>query len=88
MLVAKDSVVRARVEPALKKNAERVLAQLGLSTSQAITLFLRQIELRKGLPFPVEIPNADTSKTFHDTDNGRNLKRFDRADELFEDLEI
>lgn len=86
--MAKDSVVRARVEPALKKNAERVLAQLGLSTSQAITLFLRQIELRKGLPFAVEIPNTDTSKTFRDTDEGRNLQRFEGADQIFEDLDI
>ncbi|MBA3564361.1 MAG: type II toxin-antitoxin system RelB/DinJ family antitoxin [Gammaproteobacteria bacterium] len=86
--MAKETVVRARVEPALKENAERVLKQLGLSTSQAITLFLKQVELRKGLPFPVEIPCSETSKTFRDTAKDRKLKRFERADELIEDLGI
>jgi DNA-damage-inducible protein J len=50
--MAKQTVVRARVEPELKANVERVLDQLGLSTSQAITLFLKQIELRQGAAFP------------------------------------
>jgi addiction module antitoxin, RelB/DinJ family len=86
--MAKQTVVRARVEPELKANVERVLDQLGLSTSQAITLFLKQIELRQGLPFPVELPNRETLKTFRDTDKGKNLKRFNNADELFDDLGI
>ena len=86
--MVKQTVVRARVEPELKANVERVLDQLGLSTSQAITLFLKQIELRQGLPFPVELPNRETLKTFRDTDKGKNLKRFNNADELFDDLGI
>ena len=86
--MAKETVVRARVEPKLKKGAERVLSALGLSTSQAITLFLRQVELRQGLPFAVEIPNAETLKTLADTDKGRNLKRRKNAKDLFEDLSI
>jgi DNA-damage-inducible protein J len=72
----------------LKTNVERVLDQLGLSTSQAITLFLKQIELRQGLPFPVELPNRKKLKTFRDTDKGKNLKRFNNADELFDDIGI
>lgn len=86
--MVKETVVRARVESALKESAERVLNQLGLSTSQAITLFLRQVELRQGLPFPVELPNAETLNTFHDTDKGENLTRFENTDELFKDLGI
>ena len=84
--MAKESLVRARVAAELKEKAEKVLAQLGLSTSQAITLFLKQVELRRGLPFQVELPNEQTLQTFRDSDNGRNLKRFKRADDLFKDL--
>lgn len=84
----KESVVRARVEPELKEHAERVLSRLGLNTSQAITLFLKQVELQQGLPFSVALPNRETEKTFRDTDAGKNLKHFDNADELFEDLDI
>lgn len=51
-----DSVVRARVDLGLKTDAEAVFEQLGLTTTEAIRLFLSQVRLRKGLPFPVSIP--------------------------------
>ena len=51
-----DTVVRARVDPALKTDAEAVFEQLGLTTTDAIRLFLSQVRLRKGLPFPVSVP--------------------------------
>jgi DNA-damage-inducible protein J len=86
--MAKETVVRARIEPELKQNAERVLSRLGLNTSQAITLFLKQVELRQGLPFVVELPNRETLKTFHETDQGKNLKHFKNTDEFFKDLGI
>lgn len=86
--MTKETMVRARVEPRLKKGAERILNKLGLSTSQAITLFLKQVELRRGLPFPVELPNEHTVTTFSDTDKGKNLKRFKNAETLFKDLGI
>lgn len=84
--MSKETVVRARVEPELKREAEHVFGRLGLNTSQAITLFLRQVELRQGLPFAVELPNRETLKTFRETDAGDNLERFEHADELFDDL--
>ncbi|CAA6827180.1 MAG: Unknown protein [uncultured Thiotrichaceae bacterium] len=45
-----------RVEPELKGNAERILNQLGMNTTQAINIFLKQVELHKGLPFDVQLP--------------------------------
>ena len=55
----KDEVVRARINPELKRNVEVLLSKLGLTTTQAITLFFQQMELRNGLPFPVELPRGD-----------------------------
>lgn len=52
-----DTVVRARVDPGLKTDAEAVFDQLGLTTTDAIRLFLSQVRLRRGLPFPVSIPD-------------------------------
>ncbi len=52
-----DIVVRARVDPGLKTDAEAVFEKLGLTTSDAIRLFLSQVRLRKGLPFPVTVPD-------------------------------
>lgn len=69
--MGKTSTIRARIEPDLKNKAEKIFKQLGLTTTQAITLFYKQIELKKGLPFDVAIPNKNTCKTFSDTDAGR-----------------
>ncbi len=56
----KDAVVRARVESRLKRDAEAVFARLGINTTEAIRMFLSQVRLRKGLPFPVSLPaNSD-----------------------------
>ena len=55
----KEAVVRARVDPSLKRDAEEVFAALGLNTTEAIRIFLSQVRLRKGLPFPVEMPDND-----------------------------
>jgi DNA-damage-inducible protein J len=52
----KDAVVRARVEPRLKEDAETVFEALGISTTEAIRMFLTQVRMRRGLPFVVEIP--------------------------------
>lgn len=86
--MTKTATVRARVEPRLKDEAERVFRELGLSTTQAITIFYRQVELRKGLPFDVAIPNEITHRTFEDTDAGRNFIICDNADDMFEKLGI
>ena len=52
----KTETVRARVTPELKHSAESVFNTIGLSPSQAIVLFYKQVELRNGLPFEVKIP--------------------------------
>jgi DNA-damage-inducible protein J len=55
----KTETVRARIDPELKRESESVLAGLGLSTTEAIRLFLYQVKLRKGLPFTLTLPDAD-----------------------------
>jgi addiction module RelB/DinJ family antitoxin len=48
-----DSYIRARVDTKLKRDTERILDRLGLSTTEAIRLFLVQVRLQEGLPFHV-----------------------------------
>ena len=55
--MAKSETVYTRVEPELKANAERILARLGLTPSDAINVFLNQVVLHKGLPFAVKVPD-------------------------------
>ena len=60
--MAKTEMIRARVEPELKSQAEEVFSDLGLSPTAAITLFYRQVTLHHGLPFAVKVPNARPSQ--------------------------
>ena len=59
-IAMKSDYIRARIEPGLKEETEAVLDEIGLSMSDAVTLFCRQMVLRRGLPFDVRIPNAET----------------------------
>ena len=86
--MSKTSTVRARMEPQLKEKAERVFSRLGLTSTQAITLFYKQVEIRNGLPFDLVIPNETTLKTFDDTDAGKNLVVCKDADDMFRKLGI
>ena len=86
--MSKTSTIRARIEPDLKGKAEHIFKQLGLTTTQAITLFYKQVELKKGLPFDVAIPNATTLKTFSDTDADQGIVICKDAKDMFKKLGI
>ena len=81
-------MVRARIEPELKSHAEEVFHTLGLSVTQAITMFYKQVELNNGFPFQVTIPNNETLKTFKATDAGKDLTICTDADDMFNSLGI
>ena len=55
--MARTSNVFTRVEPDIKKQAEAVLDQLGISMSSAVEMFLRQIILQRGIPFEMKLPS-------------------------------
>ncbi|MBX3178747.1 MAG: type II toxin-antitoxin system RelB/DinJ family antitoxin [Candidatus Hydrogenedentes bacterium] len=86
--MSRSAVVRARMEPDLKENAEAILQRLGLNATQAITLFYRQVELRNGLPFDIAIPSETTKRTFDATDGGRDLVLCEDVEDLFGKLGI
>jgi DNA-damage-inducible protein J len=87
-MMSKTAMIRARVDPILKEEVEMILEAIGLSTTQAITLFYQQVRLSRGLPFDLRVPNTITLQTFTDTDAGENLVRCQNADDLFERLGI
>ena len=57
-MAAKSANLYARIEPDVKEQAEGILATLGISASNAINMFYKQIILQRGLPFEVKIPSA------------------------------
>ena len=84
--MAKTAMITTRVDPDLKADAEKVLSKLGISTTEAINLFLSQVRLRRGLPFDVKIPNKTTLKAMKDAEEGRNLNSYDSLDKFFEKM--
>lgn len=82
----KTDYIRCRVEPELRNTVDNILSELGLNTTQAITLFYKQIALRHGLPFAVEIPNKTTLKTMQKTDAGLELTVCKDVKDMFEKL--
>ena len=86
--MAKTATISARIDPELKGNVEYILGELGLTTAQAITLFFKQVEMYKGLPFAVRLYNAETLSALEESENYQSLKPFDDLDELFSELEL
>jgi DNA-damage-inducible protein J len=84
--MSKQAFIRARIESDLKKKVELILSSLGLNATEVITLLYKQIDLNKGLPFEIKIPNAETKKTMDDINKGKNLKKFKNKEEMFKDL--
>ena len=80
--MAKTETIRARVEPELKHQAEALLRELGLSATEAITLFYRQVTMHRGLPFEVKIPNAETTAALHQAESGVGLSEYTTLEEL------
>ncbi len=84
----KTAVISARIDPELKQGAEEVFHELGLTTTQAITLFYKQVELERGLPFAVRVPNDETVAALEQARTRDGLENFNTLDDLFDDLGI
>lgn len=82
----KEAVVKARIEPSLKRETEMILGKLGISTTEAIRMFLTQVRFHKGLPFEVRLPNAETQAAIDELESGKG-ERFSSVEALFDDLD-
>jgi DNA-damage-inducible protein J len=70
----KNAVVNARMELELKSEVESIFKQLGMNTTQAITMFFEQIRLHRAIPFQIKLPNEETIEAMEDTLAGRNME--------------
>jgi len=76
----KDALINVRIESDLKQDVEQILKQLGLSATQAITMYYQQIRLNKGLPFEVKLPNEETQKVIEESRKGINVDDFSQKE--------
>jgi addiction module RelB/DinJ family antitoxin len=52
----KSATISAEIDADLKRESERILADIGLSTDDAIRVFLSEVIQRRGLPFSITAP--------------------------------
>jgi addiction module RelB/DinJ family antitoxin len=57
----KTTTLNLRVNPDVKRRAEEVLTQIGIPMSTAIDIYLKQIAMNGGIPFPVTLPKVPSS---------------------------
>jgi DNA-damage-inducible protein J len=85
-MATKTATVRARIEPGVKEEAERILGELGLSPTQALVAFYRAIIRQRGLPFALRDPNATTRAAMLEARAGR-VTRHGDVDAMFAALD-
>jgi len=88
--MAKTDTLHMRIAPEIKGEADAILGRLGITTADAVNIFLNQVILYGGLPFNVRlpVPNEITSRAIHEAKNDIDLRRFGSADEMFKELGI
>ena len=90
--MAKTSSIHIRVEPKVKQEVEAILSNLGMTSTEAINIYLRQIILTSGIPFEIKIPQfsdemLEAMKEAEEMEkHPENYKSFESVDELMEDL--
>ncbi len=78
-------MVHVRLDQKVKARAEKALAAMGLSISDAVRVLLTRVAAEKALPFEVKVPNAVTRTAIEEARRG-GLRSFDSVDDLMADL--
>ncbi|HSL88066.1 MAG TPA: type II toxin-antitoxin system RelB/DinJ family antitoxin [Ignavibacteriaceae bacterium] len=82
-----EANIQTRIDGRIKNKAGKILANLGLNHSQAINIFYRQIILRNGIPFSLELPNKTTLDAVAELESKKSIKSYKNSKELFEELD-
>ena len=51
--MAKTAIIQAQIDPEIKNKAQNVFKKLNISMSEAISMFLTQVTLNRGIPFEI-----------------------------------
>jgi DNA-damage-inducible protein J len=83
------AMVHVRINEQIKTQAAETLAEMGLSISDAVRVFLTRVVAEKQMPFTLKVPNAETRAAMAEADEivRTHRARFETATELLDDLE-
>ena len=84
-LMATTTMVHVRLDEKVKAKAEKALAAMGLSISDAVRVLLTRVAAEKALPFEVKVPNATTRAAIEEARRGK-LRAHGSVDDLMADL--
>ena len=82
----KSATIQTRIDPRVKNKAQKILNKLNISMSEAISIFLTQVSLTKGIPFEIKLPNEVTEETLSKSENGEELHEVSDINQLFKEL--
>lgn len=88
-----NTVIQARVDAESKKQAEKILKQLGITLNDAVRMLVNQIIHSRALPFQPKLPTEEEfiAQAIADSENdikaGRVYGPFNSVDDLIADLE-
>lgn len=91
--MSKSDTLNIRIEPNLKQQAEETLNYLGLTMSEAVTLFFKQVVINDGIPFEIKKPkyNRKTLKAMKEAEkimkHPEKYKQYSDFNESWEDLD-
>ncbi len=83
----KYAVVSARIEPKVKEKGDKILSELGISRSEAITTLYEYVVSNHKLPLK-KIPNARMRRAFAKSDKGIGLVECENTQDMFKKLKI
>jgi len=81
--MSQSAVVHARIDRATKAATEKVLESLGMTPTEAIRLFYRQIAIRRSFPLELRVPNKLTASVLAKSDKNQDIETFETADDLY-----
>lgn len=90
--MAKTSSMHIRVEPKVKEEVESILKTLGMTATEAINIYLKQIILNSGIPFEIKTPKFSDemleaiAEAEEMEKHPENYKSFNTVEEFMEDL--
>lgn len=59
-----------RIDHKLRTESEQILEKLGIKTSDAVRMLLKQVCLTKSFPLELKIPNKKTLEAIKELENG------------------
>ena len=86
-----------KIETDLKQNVDNIFRQLGITTTDAIRIFLKKVQFEKGIPFEMKLNyentwddlNIETKQAIKEADNNIDkLERYNTTEELFKSMGI